>query len=426
MALSLAGCGTSTSGGTPTTTPTVTSTAFGYNGPPVTITYYWWGPDTRNAEMQKAITIFEQDHPNITIQGEYADWSGYWDKLSTMVAGGNAPDVFMQEDRYIGDYARRGLLADLGALGVPTSDIDASLLSAGKIDGTQVGIATGANVDAVVINPAIFQQAGVPIPDDKTWTWEDYVNIAEQIHQNIPSGDVYGTSDYTFSEVQFEIYLRQHGEDLFDANGNLAYDDKYLVEWWNRSLELQKNGGQPPADEAASLDLLDSPIAKGYAAMSITWASQTSQLAAAVGNDLQILRMPGETEFSRTGTYFKPGMYLSVSAKSAHLDAAATFIDFMINDPRVYQIFGTELGLSGNSKVRDATVPNMAPADAQAAQFTEDVAPSVVDARTVIPNGGGNAATIIQNLNEKVLFGQMTPEAAAAEFRTELQAAISG
>ena len=422
LAIGLAGCTSNTDSGSGSSQNTTSS---GAAASPVTIRFYFWGDANRNTEVGKAIDLFEQDNPTITVQPEFTDWSGYWDKLSTEVAGGNTPDVFMQEDRYIGDYSRRGLLADLESLGVPTNDIDSGLLSNGRIDGKLVGIPTGSNVYGIIINPTLFQQAGVAIPDDSTWTWDDYVSIAEQIHNNIPGGTIYGTSDSTYNEVGFEIYLRQHGEDLFDAQGNLAYDDELLVDWWKQSLALQSAGGQPPADEAASLDLDDSPLAKGYAAMSMTWSSQMGQLASDAGTDLQILKMPGESQFKREGMYFKPGMYLSASAKSKTLDADAKFIDFFANDPRVGQIFGTELGLSGNSTVRDAVIPQLTGSNLVSAQFVQSLNDHIIDSRMVLPNGAGNAATIIQQLNEQVLFGQLTPEAAATQFRTQLQAAIS-
>jgi multiple sugar transport system substrate-binding protein len=415
LVLGLAACGGDSGSGGST----------GGDAGPVTIRFSWWGAETRNARVQEAIDIFESEHPDIHVQGEFAEWSGYWDKLATAIAGGDTPDVFFQEDRYIGDYARRGILADLGALGVDTSQIDSGLLGSGRIDGTLVGIPTGSNVLAVLVNPAIFELAGVPMPDDDTWTWEDYVDISVAIHNGIASGDVYGTSDYTYSEVGFEVFLRQHGQSLFDADGNLNYDDALLVQWWNRSLELQALGGQPPADAAASLDLLDSPIAKGYGAMSITWSAQMGTLSTAVGDNLQILKMPGETEYSRTGMYFKPGMYMSAAADTDYPEAAAAFIDFFVNDPRVGQIFLTELGLPGNSEVREAIMPELVVADARGAEFVASLNDHVVDARTVLPDGAGQAASIIQRLNEEVLFLRLTPEQAAAQFRTELEAAIS-
>lgn len=390
---------------------------------PATIRFYWWGAEERNARMQDAIDIFMSENENITVEGEFAEWGGYWDRLATQVAGSDTPDVFMQEDRYIADYARRGVLADLDDLGVDSTSIDEGLLAAGHIDNQQFGIPTGSNVYSVIINPAIYEAAGIEIPDGDDWTWEDYVETAVAIHENT-NGEYYGTSDATFNEVALNVFLRQHGQSLFAEDGSLGYEDALLEEWFQRSLDLQARGGQPPADSAASLDLMDSPIAKGEAAMSITWSAQLGALSEAAGEELEIRKMPGESQFDAHGMYFKPAMYLSASAKTEHPEAVAKFIDFFANDERVGEIFMTELGLPGNPDVRDAIVDQLSPADQRSAEFVSDLSDHVQSALAPLPDGAGEVASIIQRINEQVLFEQITAAEAAQQFRSEVENVI--
>jgi multiple sugar transport system substrate-binding protein len=42
-----------------------------------------------------------QKNPNVKINVEFTDWTGYWDKLSAMAAGGNLPDIIQQDYAYI-------------------------------------------------------------------------------------------------------------------------------------------------------------------------------------------------------------------------------------------------------------------------------------------------------------------------------------
>lgn len=389
----------------------------------VTIRFSWWGSEERTARMEQAIDLFEAEHPDIQVEGDFVDWDGYWDKLATSVAGGNTPDVFMQEDRYLGDYARRGVLADLGELDVATDEIDPTLLASGEIDGAQYGVPTGSNVYTVIANPSMFEAAGVELPDDTTWTWDDYEEIANEISAGSEDG-VYGTSDYSYNETAFTVYARQHGQALLDENGELGYDDALLVEWFERSLRLQEDGGQPPADEALNLDLLDSPIAKNTAAMTITWSAQLGPLATAAGEDMVPLRMPGETEFERTGMFFKPGMYLSQAADTEHPEAAAAFVDFFVNSPEVGEIFLTELGLPGSEPVREAVTAELPAGEKVAADYVVDLADEIEDAPAALPNGAGDIADIMNRINSEVLFERLTPEEAAQQFRSEAEAAI--
>ena len=389
----------------------------------VTIRFSWWGSEERTARMQEAIDLFEAENPNIQVEGDFVDWDGYWDKLATSVAGRNTPDVLMQEDRFLGDYASRGVLADLGEYDIATDDVDATLLGSGAIDGTQYGVPTGSNVYTVIANPALFKAAGVEMPDDTTWTWEDYEEIANAISDGSEDG-VYGTSDYSYNESAFTVFARQHGQSLLDENGELGYDDELLVEWFERSLRLQESGGQPPADEALNLDLLDSPIAKSTAAMTITWSAQLGPLSTAAGSELVPLRMPGESEFDRTGMFFKPGMYLSQAADSEHPEESAAFVDFFVNSPEVGEIFLTELGLPGSAPVREAVTAKLPAGEKVAADYVVDLADEIEDAPAPLPNGAGDLADIMNRINSDVLFDRQTPQEAAAQFRSEAEAAI--
>lgn len=390
----------------------------------VSVRFSFWGSDERAQRMQEVVDLFEDENPGIDVVPDFADWGGYWDKLATSVAGNDTPDVLMQEDRYIGDYARRGVIADLSEFEVEMSDIDAQLLSSGEIDGGQYGVPTGSNVMSMIANPEIFAKAGVEMPDDSSWTWDDYVEISQAISDGTPDG-TYGTSDYSFSEVGLVVYLRQHGQNLFAEDGTLGYDDELLEEWFQRSLDLQASGAQPPADTGLALDLLDSPIARGFGAMSLTWSAQLGTLSEAVDTDLAVLRVPGESEFERAGMYFKPGTYLSQSASTENPEAAAKFIDFFVNSPEVGEIFGTELGLPGSAAVREAVVPTLSANDAAAADFVEDLGDEIVDAPPVLPEGAGDAADIMQRINAEVLFERMSPEEGAVQFRQEVEQAIS-
>ena len=63
------------------------------SGEKITLNLYWWGNQTRNDVTKKAIDLYMEQNPNIEIKAEFTDWSGYWDKLSAMAAGGNMPDI---------------------------------------------------------------------------------------------------------------------------------------------------------------------------------------------------------------------------------------------------------------------------------------------------------------------------------------------
>src|SRR5690606_4505741 len=119
-----------------------------------------------------------------------------------------------------------------------------------------------------------------------------------------------------------------------------------------------------------------------------------------------------------------PGMYVSVSAKSDHADAANKLVDFFVNTPEVGELFLTELGLPGNSEVRDAVVPKLSEADKAGADFVTGLSDHITSSPNTMPNGAGDIAAIMQRVNSEVLFEQITPAEGAAKFRDEAESAI--
>lgn len=400
----------------------------GGDGGPVEIRFAWWGSDTRHETTQQIIDLFEEKNPGITVVPDFTDWGGYWDKLATSVAGGDTPDVITQEERYLSDYATRGVIADMSELGIDTAEIPDEVLATGEIDGKLYGIPTGVNAYAVVANPTIFEQAGVEMPDDETWTWEDYVEIAGQISEGAGDG-VWGTQDYGFNEAGLAILARQKGETLYTPDGGLGVSPETVAEFFQRSLDLMANNGQPDASRSVEIQNAGpegSLLGTGTGAMGVWWSNQLGALSSAAGTDLELLRLPGESQHERTGMYFKPAMYYSVSATTEHPEESAKFVDFLLNDPEVAALQLTDRGLPSNLSVREAISGDLEAADKKVADFMADLEDEIVDNPPVPPNGSAEMQDIIGRINTEVLFGNITPEQAAEQFISEVGAAIGG
>lgn len=422
--LLLTACGGGDSGLAPADRETTEATAA--DGP-VELRFSWWGSDSRHALTQEVIDLFEAEHPNITIVADYTSWGDYWDKLSTSVAAGDAPDIITQEERYLREYSSKGVLQDMSALdALDLSTIDEEILSAGNFDGGQYGVPTGINAYAVVADPAIYEAAGVEMPDDETWTWDDYIEITTAISANTPDG-VYGAQDYGFNEPGFAIFARQKGEELYNPDGTLGFTQETLAEWWEMSLELQEAGATPPATKSVEVENGGpemSLVGTGQGAHSLFWTNQLGALTTAAGHDLELMRHPGEADGERTGMYFKPSMYYSISADTEYPVEAAMFVDFLLNSTEAGELILSDRGLPANTEVREAVQDSFTPVDQQASQFLEDLGPVIVDSLATPPVGSGEVVNIIKRINEQVLFGQITPDEAAEQFMSEVESAI--
>ncbi len=70
--------------------------------------------------------------------------------------------------------------------------------------------------------------------------------------------------------------------------------------------------------------------------------------------ELKLVPVPSDDP-DNLGLFLKPSMLMVASAKTKYKDAAARFIDFMVNDPEVGQIFKTSRGVPASKTQRDGT-----------------------------------------------------------------------
>ena len=117
MALSLAACGgssasTGESTAASTSTDTAASSAAGTSAASGSMSVAWWGNQTRNERTQQVLDAYGEAN-GISFDGQFAEWSDYWNKLATASAGHTLPDVVQMDYSYLQQYVSNGLLVDL-------------------------------------------------------------------------------------------------------------------------------------------------------------------------------------------------------------------------------------------------------------------------------------------------------------------------
>lgn len=394
----------------------------------VTLTFSWWGNDFLNKQTEAAIDAFEETHPNIRIQPQPGEWSSYWDKLATVTAGGDTPDVMQMDQKYIAEYGGRGALLDLaGQEGLDTSAISEDDLVSGQYEDKQYGLSTGINAYVIMANTSLFDAAGIPLPDDTTWTWEEYRATAAALAE-AGKGDSYGAS-YGSNEGNFIVWLRQHGEQLYTEDGKLGFSTETAAGYWEQlKSQLDENAGPPVTifteDNSAPLD--SSMFGTNKMAMSWWWTNQLGSLEAATGSDIKMLRPPSvEGTVADNGMYFKPTMFWSASARSEHPAEAAEFINFLVNDTAAGQALLTDRGVPTNPEVKESITGALSPANIEVLDFLAEIEPDVDSAPPVPPVGASDVQNVLVRYTSEVLAGTRTPDDAAEAFKTEVEGMIS-
>jgi len=390
----------------------------------VTISLAYWGGDTRVSQTDEAIAAFEAEHPNITIEAEPADWTGYWDGLATRTAAGDMPDVVQMDELYLASYADRGALADMGKLDIDTTNIEESALATGQVDGTQYAFPHGIATYALVANKDLFDEYGVELPDDETWTWDDFAATANELTEK-SGGAVVGSDQIGGFDVGgLKHWARSDGNEVFGEDGKVTLDPAVLAKMWQFQLDLQKSGGMNSAEaitESFNAGISGNDMATGKVGFSAAWNTQLTALTDASGANLVLLKAP-EPEGVNPSSY-KPSMFWSVASTSEHPAEAALFIDFLENSEEAANIILTERGVPANDVVREAIADQLSPTDQAAIEYQDRVTPGDV-APLVTPNGASTIEAILQRYTQEVFAGQSTPEDAAQAFIDELQGEI--
>ncbi|HEX8346821.1 MAG TPA: extracellular solute-binding protein [Actinoplanes sp.] len=389
----------------------------------VELSIFWWGAEARAALTEQALALYTQKHPNVTFKKTWQANQGYFDKLATLTAGGNAPDIFQIDDNYIAEYAQRNVTLDLkpyttdGKLDV--SKFPESLLKYGEVDGKLAGLALGENTQGLVYDKTLLEKNKLPEP--KTgMSWEDLISWAAEVSKKTK---VPGTQDPSAIYQALWVYLRQNGADLYKGK-ELGFDEAVITKWFELWKGARDRGATPTPDvihEGNATDISKQLVVTGKAATSWVWANQMPELKKNTKNELGVVAYPGDP----SAQWARASMYMSVFRTSKNKDIAVDVLNFLTNDPEAGKILGTDRGLPSNLDVRKAvadtvTDPNMK----QTIAVQTELGKTFGTAPSVPLKGHSKVKTELVRIGEEVQYGRMTPAQGATEFVSAAKAAI--
>lgn len=200
---------------------------------PVTLTYVNYSTGVDKAMWDTLIAEFNKSNPNITVKyqpvpGE--SWGDYFDKLATMIAGGNPPDVSRVAIEGARLIASRGLAMPLddfmrgdAEIDEFLKDVSPRLLEVFRVDGKTYEFPFDWNNMVMYYNTKMLEKEGLP-PPKKDWTKDDFLALAQRLTKRSPSGE---TEVFGFG---FAVQYFSGTMPWMLANGtNLLSDD------WTRS-----------------------------------------------------------------------------------------------------------------------------------------------------------------------------------------------
>ncbi len=434
MAASLTACGGSSDSGQTTAAPAApaateaatTAAAADASGENKELVVAWWGNQVRNERTQAALDLYAEQNPGVTFDGQFSEWSDYWNKLATGAAGHSLPDIIQMDYKYIQQYVNNDLLVDLtpyiesGVIDV--SNCNEDVLNSAKIGDGIYGICNGINAPAMMYNKTALDAAGITVKDNMTT--DEFIALCKEVREKTG----YKTNIvYYQNEIMMEYMLRAKDIVMFDGNklGGTAEDyveyfkileDGIKDDWFvDPSIFAERSIGSVEQD----------PFVYGSSPETMSWCvfQYTNQLtayrnAAPEGVEVAISTWPSADPAK--SDYLKPSQFFSITKDSANPDEAAKVLNFITNSVECNNILLGERGIPLSSAVAEGIAPNMDETSQEVISFINNVvSPNSSQINPPAPDGTSEVNDLLNKLEEKVCYGQMTAEEAGQQFFTE-------
>ncbi|GLZ29494.1 sugar ABC transporter substrate-binding protein [Lentzea sp. NBRC 105346] len=394
---------------------------------PAEIKFVWWGNDDRAKLTNEAVQLFQERNKDIKVTTSFQNFQTYFEKLSTEIAGGNAPDVIQMDYRYLNEYAGRNVLLDLTPYvgkQLRTADWNQGFVGSGKLNDKQVALPLAQNATTIVYDPKLFADAGVAEPKIG-WSWADYKDAAGKI-QAKSDNKIAGSTDFGGTEDVFETWLRQHGKKLYEDNGKLGYTKADLKAFWQLSKDFRDAKATTSAELVTTLNAgaEQTPLGKKLSASEHSYDSLFGGYDKVRPGELKLGPYPSDSK-DKLGSYRKPSQLISVSSRTKNKDAAVKLVDFLLNDPDAGKILGANRGLPANLKIRDQVAQNLTGVNKAIFEYEKSVDASLGDAPPAPPKGDGAIYKLMQRKHEEVVFGKTSLDQAVEDFFSEAERVLS-
>lgn len=382
------------------------------------MTIIWWGSELSNGYQLELCDMFTQA-TGIEYEAEYLSWNDYQVKLNTLAAASDLPDVIRQDYSFIKTYADKGLLMDLNELveadKIDLSNVSESALSSGMFDGKLYGINIGSNAYCFIQNEKLLKDAGMELlPQDATW--EDFEKFCLEYTEKT------GKIAFCVNAIDlnsFRIMVRSEGQELYSEDQkSLGFDKEHLVEYFAMMKRLHDAGATDDVSVlTVNISNEDRSFAKGEAALMFDWTDSYTTYDTLLKDEfggLYLGILPGAA--ASKAMYIKPSQLFSVPVTSENVDAAATFINYWINDLDANVFLAGRRGVPISTVAANKVAENLDDTAQRVFDYISNVLPEYAsDIYAPDPAAHSQITDEFKKQVQLMLFGQSTPEQAADE-----------
>ncbi|NPV06411.1 MAG: sugar ABC transporter substrate-binding protein [Anaerolineae bacterium] len=200
------------------------------------------------------IEMFQEANPDLTVEPIWEPGGAIevQTKLLTLIAAGDAPDVYWAHTYTNAGQAKRDIQMDIQPMveadpSVNPEDFLAGAWADFNVAGKQIGIPRETTSTVLIYNKALFEELGLPLPTDN-WTWSDFLLAAQAMTTGEGAERVYGTADWNLNRNTW-IKMWQKGGDVvnqdrtqFTMNQEPSVSQVALIQDWHHDPQIHIPG----------------------------------------------------------------------------------------------------------------------------------------------------------------------------------------
>jgi multiple sugar transport system substrate-binding protein len=173
---------------------------------------YWMWDDTQMPAYKQCAADFHKENPDISVKVTQTAWAQYWTNLTTQIAAGSAPDVWVDQASYYPQFVQDKQIVDIQPM-VEKDEVDLSQYVDGLADvwkdgDARYGLPKDWDTMGLVYNKADLAAAGVdPASLSKlTWNPEDGGTFGQLIAKLTVDKDGHNGLDADFDKKNVKTY----------------------------------------------------------------------------------------------------------------------------------------------------------------------------------------------------------------------------
>lgn len=389
--------------------------------------YGFWGNSTRQQHYTKALKQFSQSHSDISVQTEFAEYDAFQERMTTQMAAKSVPDVFWIASPQVLTYAKNGLYHDLSGIDqLKLSDYSEQELDSFKLDGKLNSIPFGIYVPVMRYNASFAEQDGVSIPEDgdKGYSWDGFAEFLADYSKNNKHRRK-GLPYVPDADLPFEAWLRQHGEELWNADGQPGFTADGLAAWFDWWQKLRKADAVLTRSEQEGMG----PDWEIFGQKVLATLDNSNHIVGEApvfaDSTFKLRHLPADADATEGYHFFYyPRMAMYAGVDKEKVGAAATLIDYNVNQTTMLKTVGLDLGAPPNARVAKEAKAFANKDEQEMLRVVEEDRQRKRNPRFESPAGANNWRTIMTRVAEAIDLRNTTTTKGARQMISEIKTSI--